>query len=299
MSEFADNLRQQTAAVRLHRSRFGARKAIDKKQKERAAGLFYAEGDMLSASKKLLDTKDKSYCAVTGILSRATELWKSYTVPYPEPGIRLIRRDRVEGFSNAMVGLNAELDQAVAALSENYHELRRRAQNQLGDLFNISDYPSSISDEFSLTWDFPSVDPPAYLRELNPALYAQEEERIKRRFEEAVCLAEQSFVEEFSKLLGNLVDKMTDDNKTFKDSSVHKLWDFFEKFKELNVRSNPELDALVEQAKNCVSGQTPDQLRDNPGIRYIVGEALKHVNTNLESMLVNRPKRLISLHDDE
>ena len=304
MSEFADKLREQTAAVRLHRSRFGARKAISKDQKQRAASLFYAENDMLSASKKLLDTKDTTYRAVTSILSQAAETWKSYSVPFPEPGIRLIRRDRIEGYNNAMVGLVAQLDQAVAALNVNYWELKGRARTSLGDLFNSEDYPDNLDDEFALKWDFPSVDPPAYLQTLNPALYAAEEERIKRRFEDAVQLAEQAFADEFQKLISNLADKLTgiDDNgvqKQFKDSSVHKLHEFFEKFRELNVRSNPELDALVEQAHNCVAGQTPEQLRSNGGVRVAVGEALKMVTQQLDDMLVRKPKRVISFDDNE
>lgn len=300
----AQQLREDTAAVRLSRSRFGAKKAITKEQRSSAASIFYAEANMLSASKKLLDTKAPAYKSVTGILSRATELWKSYTVPYPEDGVRLIQRQRVESFQNQMIGLRAELDQAVAALQDEYIELRNKARTALGHLFNPADYPDSLDDEFALAWEFPSVEPPLYLKDLNPRLYEQEAERIRRRFEEAVILTEQAFIEEFAKLLGNLTDKLTglDDNgcqKTFKDRSVEKLGEFFERFKALNVRSNPELDALVEQAKNCVSGQSPDTLRNNAGIRYVVGEALKQVNAGLETMMVRRPKRAISLHDDE
>lgn len=300
----AEQLRQDTAAVRLSRSRFGAKKAITKEQRDSAASIFYAEANMLSASKKLLDTKAEAYKNVTAILSRAVETWKFFTVPYPESGIRLIKRERVESFQNQMIGLQAELDQAVAALNDEYYQLRNKARTSLGNLFDPSDYPDNLDDEFSLAWEFPSVEPPLYLKELNPKLYEQEEERIRRRFEEAVILTEQAFIEEFAKLLGNLADKLTglDDNgcqKAFRDSSVEKLGEFFQRFKALNVRSNPELDALVEQAKNCVSGQSPDALRHNSGIRFVVGEALKQVNANLETMLVKRPKRAISLRDDD
>src|SRR5436190_10334592 len=120
LDSVAEQLRQDTAAVRLHRSRFGARKSITKEQRTSAASLFYAKADMLSASKKLLDTKAEAYKNVTGILSKAVEAWKLCTVPYPEPGIRLIKRERVEAFQNQMIGLQAELDQAVAGLQDAY-----------------------------------------------------------------------------------------------------------------------------------------------------------------------------------
>jgi len=259
----AEQLRQDTAAVRLSQSRFGARKAITKEQRGSAASIFSAEANMLSASKKLLDTKAETYKNVTAILSRAKETWKFFTVPYPEDGIRLIKRERVESFQNQMIGLQAELDQAVAALQDDYHALRNKARTALGDLFDPTDYPDSLNDEFALAWEFPSVEPPLYLKELNPKLYEQEEERIRGRFEEAVVLTEQAFIEEFARLLGNLADKLTglDDNgcqKAFKDSSVEKLGEFFQRFQGAQRPVEPRTRRL---------GGTSPELRVGPVAR--------------------------------
>ena len=49
---------------------------------------------------------------------------------------------------------------------------------------------------FDLSWDFPSVEPPPYLQQLSPALYQLECQRVAARFDEAVRLAEQAFLEE-------------------------------------------------------------------------------------------------------
>ena len=50
------------------------------------------EGQFLSAGKKLLDTRHPAFKAVTGVRSRLLAYWKGMTLPYPEPGIRLIRQ---------------------------------------------------------------------------------------------------------------------------------------------------------------------------------------------------------------
>ena len=52
-----------------------------------------------------------------------------------------------------------------------------------------------------MDFDFPSTEPPAYLMQLNPDLYQAEQERVTRRFEEAVQLAEQAFISELGKLV--------------------------------------------------------------------------------------------------
>ena len=116
------------------------------------------------------------------------------------------------------------------------------AAERLGRLFNPGDYPETLVGLFDVSWDFPSVEPPDYLRELNPALYEAERARVAARFDEAVQLAEQAFLEEFAKLVGHLSERIGgvgEDGKpkVFRDSAIGNLGDFFERFRNLNVRS--------------------------------------------------------------
>ena len=49
--------------------------------------------------------------------------------------------------------------------------------------------------------------------------------------------------------------------KVFRDSCIANFTEFFDRFRRLNVRSNPELDALVDQARQVITGIEPQQLR--------------------------------------
>ncbi len=120
--------------------------------------------------------------------NRAIAYWRSVSLPYPEPGLRLIRQDRIEAFDRQMTDLKEELIRAVAELDEHYAELKRSARQRLGRLFDPADYPISLEGLFEIQWDFPSLTPPQYLLELKPELYEQEQARITARFEEAVQL---------------------------------------------------------------------------------------------------------------
>jgi len=62
---------------------------------------------------------------------------------------------------------------------------------------------------FAIEHDFPSVEPPDYLRQLNPQLYEQECQRIQERFNEAVRLAEEAFVSELAKTVSHLTERLT------------------------------------------------------------------------------------------
>ena len=150
---------------------------------------------------------------------------------------------------------------------------------------------------FSVSWDWPNVEPPNYLRELNPELYEQESERVRSRFEEAVQLAEQAFVEELSRLVSHLTERLsgTDDGrpKGFRDSAVENLTGFFERFRRLNIGSDEQLDQLVEQAQQLLRGVEPQQLRTATTLRTDVARGLSGVQAALDGLLVNRPRRQV------
>jgi hypothetical protein len=73
-------LRQISAAVRVSFTWLGVRKTLTPEQKSQAAVSFGAQGDFLSAGKKLLDTKHPAYKDVTAIRGRVGAFWKSLTV---------------------------------------------------------------------------------------------------------------------------------------------------------------------------------------------------------------------------
>jgi uncharacterized protein YukE len=293
----SQRLRTTMAAVRVSLSWFGTRKTLTAEQKSQAADTFGAEGAFLSAGKKLLDTKHEKFKTVTAVKGRIISLWKSMSLPYPEPGIRLIRQDLIETFDSKMQSLKQELDEAVEQLDRHYEQLKSAARNRLGSLYNPADYPVSLRGLFSVTHDFPSVEPPQYLAELSPDLYRQECERVAARFDEAVRLAEQAFMEELQELVAHLTERLTGQAdgrpKIFRDSAVGNLTEFFQRFRQLNVRSNDQLDDLVAQCQQIVRGVEPQSLRDDQGVRQHVAQQLSQVENVLDSLLVERPRRNI------
>ncbi|MFH1265218.1 MAG: hypothetical protein ABIK89_05780 [Planctomycetota bacterium] len=293
----AERLRTSMAAVRVSLSWFGVRKTLTPEQKAQAAATFAAEGDYLSAAKRLLDTSHPAYKAVTAVKNRAVSYWKSVSLPFPEPGIRLIWQDRVEAFAAQVQEFQEELDEAVRNLDEHYAELRRAARGRLGTLYNPADYPDSLVGLFAIEHDFPSVEAPDYLRQLNPQLYEQECQRVQQRFDEAVRLAEGAFTSELAKIVSHLTERLSGQEdgrpKVFRDSAVNNLVEFFERFRELNVRSSEQLDRLVADAQRAIRGVQPQALRDNEGLRQHVAAELSQVQSVLDGLLVDRPRRNI------
>jgi hypothetical protein len=285
------------AAVRLSFTWLGVRKTLTSQQKSEAAETFGAAADVLSAGKKLLDTSHPAFKAVTAVRGHVVAFVRRITLPYPEPGIRLIRQDDVQAFQVSLESQRRELQETVEELGRHYQYLVNAARERLGRLFNANDYPASLDGMFDMVWDYPSVEPPHYLRELSPELYRQECDRVTARFNEAVQLAEQAFVEELERLISHLTERLSGQEdgkpKIFRDSIVENLSEFFQRFRHLNVLSNQHLDELVGRAQRIVRGVQPQALRDDQTLRQRVATQLARVQSVLDGMLVDRPRRNI------
>lgn len=293
----ADRLRTTMAAVRVCFTWFGTRKTLSPEQKAQAAESFGAEGQYLTAGKKLLDSTHPAFKTVTAIRGRIMSFWKGISLPFPEPGLRLIRQQDIATFDVQMTTLRIELDEAVALLDQHYEELRATARERLGALFNPGDYPASLRGLFGIAWEFPSVEPPEYLHRLSPRLFEQECVRVTARFDEAIQLAEDAFLNELNRLVSHLSERLSGQEdgrpKVFRDTAVENLREFFTRFQQLNVRSNADLDALVEQARRILRGVEPQQLRDNTARRQQVASQLAGVQASLDGLMVDRPRRRI------
>lgn len=302
-TDFANELKSQTAAVRVQKQAMYLRRALSRDQRTKAADVFGADGDSISAGKRLLNSKDPAYRKVTHIQYAANAYWKAVTVPYPINGIRLINRSNIERFEDRMQEFASDLAEAASELQGKYDELREEARARLGDLFDERDYPDDIAGEFGLEWDYPSVEPPEYLKKLNPKLYERESERITARFDEAVAMAEEMFASELSKLVEHLIERLQADPETgkrrvFRNSAIENLSDFFGRFRELSIGSNRELDRIVDMAEKLVNNVSPEDLRNSSEMREKVKQGLGVLKGSLDSLLVEEGERTFAFDEE-
>ena len=293
----AQRLRTTMAAVRLAFTWLGVRKTLAPEQRTTAARAFHADRELLSASKLILDTKNTAYRAVAAVRSEASGYWRTVTLPFPETGIRLLPQNSLGMFASTMQTYRERLQESARELSSQYDTIKSEAQRRLGTLFNASDYPTTLDGLFDLEVSYPTIDPPNYLMALHPDVYQAEQARVRERFESAVELAEQAFATELQRLTAHLAERLTGlhdgQPKVFRDSAVENLREFFERFRRLNIRSSPELDMLVEEAQQVITGIEPQQLRDSVRLRQMVARDFEQIQASVGEMLVDRPRRNI------
>lgn len=295
--ETASELRQTMGAVKLSFSWLGTQRKLSDLQTKQAADTFHAATDLVTASKRLIDTKNTTYRTLTAIKSQASSYWRSMTLPYPQEGVRLIRQSDVAAFEDKMREFKEQLAAAAANLQLEYETLKDAAREKLGELYNPNDYPASLEGVFAIRWEYPPVEPPNYLMTFNPELYAQEQSRIQQRFETAVVMAEEAFAEQLQDMVAHLIERLTDEpdgtKKTFRASAIDNLKEFYDNFRSMNVRSNVQLENLIQQASNLVSGVDAKDLRTNTTLRQDIRTQMASVKTALDTMITNAPRRRV------
>ena len=296
-SRSGQRLQQRMAAARLSFTWLGVRKTLTPEQKALAAETFGAQDSFLSAGKKLLDTSHPAFREVTAVRGQIQGYFRNVSLPYPEPGVRLIRQDQLTAFGEQLCVYRNQLTAAVTELDYRFGEMQAAARRRLGTLYNAADYPDSLLGLFSVDWDFPSVEPPDYLRQISPELYEQEQARVVARFEEAVQLAEEAFTGELAKLVSHLAERISGAGdgkpKIFRDTAVTNLHEFFERFRTLSVRSDADLERLVDQAQQLLQGVEPQALRHSSSARQQLATQLSAVQSSLDGLLVDRPRRTL------
>src|SRR5712672_2864908 len=92
----AQRLRRTAAAVRVHFTWWGVHRTLTAQQKEEVGLTYDADSRFITAGKKLVDTSHKAFRSLTSIRTRIVNYWRGLTLPYVEPGIRLIRQADIE-----------------------------------------------------------------------------------------------------------------------------------------------------------------------------------------------------------
>jgi len=299
----ADELRRTARVTSLRKRQFNPYRKLSKQQIAMAADTFDAQSTSISARKARINVRLEPVRRLNQLTDEAYNLWRAMTVPYPEHGRRVIRVERVDELEAQVNRIKLEIQDAEAALDDCREEVLSDARERLGSLFNRFDYPDSFKGFWSVEVEYPNIEPDAKLCQLHPDIYEREVRRIQQRFDQCVERTEQELAKEFADMVGKLAERMEPKpdgkRKIFHKTTIENLTGFFDRFRQLNLGSNSQLDALVDQATEVVNGINPKELKTDDEAREQIRQAMAGVGAKLETLLVDAPNREITFDDDE
>ena len=106
---------------------------------------------------------------------------------------------------------------------------------------------------------------------------------------------------ELQGLVSHLCERLTPGEdggvKGFRASAVTNLQEFFQRFEDLNITGNDQLNALVQEAEQLVAGVDPADVRKDVTFRQSLTEGLAKVKSQVDALVIDLPTRDIELAD--
>lgn len=228
-----------------------------------------SDPSVLIVEKQMLPTDNSAYKGVVKVRNSIRRDWLKLSLPCMDYGVRLIRKEDNEKFQSIMQNHHKAFIEAVAALDAEWGNIKEEMRNKLGDLFREEDYIIVPSEVMRFYWEYVNMTLPDSLKE---EVYKQELEKFREKADATLALIRLSFVEEFSNLVNNLMDRLSTDPNTgkvkrFKKATVDNLKEFLQRFKELNCTEDEQLTELLAKAEQVISGVSADMLREDVAVR--------------------------------
>jgi hypothetical protein len=279
-------------------------KRLTKDQEKRAAEQFGADAKWFKGRKQLIDQTNEKVKAASNIVREAYRFWKAWTMDYPgRDQVRLAPAADLEDFRKAMDKLQAKLAQAADEAEEIYQtKIIPDSSKNLDRLFDKDDYPATIKDKWTFSWEVVSLDPPEYLARISPRIYAEHTSRIAACFDEALANAEDAFRTEFVKLVGKLAERLAPGpdgkNKILKDSAIDNLQEFIRRFQRLSIGSDRDMEDLVKMTKQALRDVTGERVRKDSNVRTTLRDRVAELSDKMSQEIVT-VDRVIDLEEEE
>lgn len=258
--------------------------------------------------KTLLDSPE--YDAIVKEQNALRTWVETWSVPsFFKSGLAFVNLADVERFEDkfneTLLRINAEL---VPAFVTAYPAQVQKARAELGDQFNVADYPATdaLADQFTIEWNFIAFAVPD---KLPPELRQQEEEKLQKTFADAGEQITAALREGFKKLVEHAANSLKvqpgDKQKTFRDTLVGNIQEFIATFNSRNITNDIELAALVQQAKKILTGiggetkDTAQKLRESNNLRETTAKAFAEINQSLSGMVTEKKTRVFQFDDEE
>lgn len=227
---------------------------------------------------------------------------KRYALPFPITSIYLIPKESLVTIDERLHYFKDRFWDKVRDFEAMYGAGREEAKSVLGDLFNESDYPEDILSKFRFEWRYFEVSTPSKSKILTPEIYEREKEKFTSMMEETRDLAMTALREEFSTVIANLVDRLTNDDgkpKVISSGMFNKLHEFLNDFSTRNIFEDDELIALTEQARAAIENVSPYGLKYNDVMRKKITKTMSDLENTIMESLEDMPRRKLRLAVNE
>lgn len=214
-----------------------------------------------------------------------------------KPGVYLIPLDLLEELNSILANARLALEPLVEQFCQVYPRSIANDQLHLKDAYDPDDYPDvdTVRQTFTIETQYITWDLPSSLGSVSEALIQQEQQRARTKVQTILTDITTNLSSVMRELVTHLVDRLSPDvngnTKRLHTSTVTNLMEFIGRFNARNLGQNVDLQQIVEQAKQLLTGINPTHLRHDESVAQGLQAGMQQVKTQLDRLLATPPTR--------
>ena len=246
---------------------------------------FQASSNSGQFNKRLVDKAGTD--GIKKVVNAARTYHYRMTLPWDDGGYRLLPSKLYLEYTQEMRRLKTEFNVSVAQFINDYPNLKLKAQQSLGTMFNLNEYPSvmDIREKFGFEIDIIPVETAGDFR---AELSQQEKDKIKASIEKKSSERQANAMGDLWNRLytcvSKMAEKLNDENATFRDSLVGNVIGLVDLLPDMNITDDADLAALTEEVRNQLCNVTAAELRSNKVVRKDIGSAAQSLVDAMDTM---------------
>lgn len=305
------NVMEQSVAFVLSFARPGVKRVVrksqvsEKSEQVENAVVVDADKSMVYVGKEIIDSPQLRAIVSRDNLTRQWVRARSLPSPLFKSGTSLVPTTLIESVYGYLEQAKQDRDADIAAFLEAYPGLVEEAKTKLGPLFDARQYPaaSALKNAFEMRWNIVEFGTPGKLKSISQALYEKERAKIEAEVADATAQIRNALRVAMVDLVEHMIERLSSDSdgkaKTFRNSMVENFAEFADLFGARNLTGDADLAAIVEKAQKIMSGVDAKSLRSDADIKQRVQEGFAEIKANLDTMVIDRPTRALTIADEE
>jgi len=300
-----ENVENKSHSERMNKNAVALDITYHNLQNKRSISVTHVDsGEINSAWLHLSNTMLKSdelkaigahYVATSKVLAK-----KSFNSLFRR-GVFLVPKVMVTEISDYLEERITELIPLVDAFAAVYPAQVEAAKIELGDAFNVKNYPTvpALYSLFGIDYRWVSIGTPSHLSDISREIYLREQTRVKNQFEEAAAILLDGMRHDALKMVQTLSERLTnrvgEKKKVFKKATLDRLHEWAHNY--VHGLSDVVYDDKLKPVAETIMRLTdvdPQDLRNDKLFREDVVKRMGEVEETLKKMIVERPGRAIS-----
>ena len=288
----SNNIFEEGALVNLTVSIWGGRKKLPVTQMQ-----VEADPDFIRGTKYLVEREVLK--PIEQIRNSARSFLRDHSLPFPITGVAFIPKTLIDRMDRQLSQFKENFGMKVEDFLAQYENAKTVARIKLNGLYCEEDYPENIGTLFNFSWQFFTLSAPGRVSIINPEIMRREEARFLQMMSDFRENAVNVLRIRFSEMVSRIVDRLSGEEKRFKNTTITNIQEFLDAFTHLNINNDESLKCEVERVKAILTGVDPGSIRSDSGFRASVAGQMSKVQDSLESMTENLPRRKLMINREE